>query len=57
MLGSIFLAIMTAMIIVNTINMGAQLDLQVVKEVMKKPVGKISYLKYKSITNMAIIYC
>ena len=48
---------MTAMIIVNTINMGAQLDLQVVKEVMKKPVGKISYLKYKSITNMAIIYC
>ena len=35
---------MTAMIIVNTINMGAQLDLQVVKEVMKKPVGKILYI-------------
>lgn len=40
-LGSIFLAIMTAMIIVNTINMGAQLDLEIVKEVMKKPVGPI----------------
>jgi hypothetical protein len=32
---------MTAMIIVNTLNMGAQLDLEILKKVMKKPVGKL----------------
>jgi len=38
-LNNLFILVMTCMIIVNTINMGAQLDLEVVKEVFKKPIG------------------
>ena len=39
-LNNLFILVMTCMIIVNTINMGAQLDLEVVKEVFKKPIGR-----------------
>lgn len=38
-LNQIFTMVMIAMVLVNTINMGAQLDLQIIKEVFKKPIG------------------
>jgi len=38
-LNDIFMLVMMSMIIVNTINMGAQLDLEVLKEVFKRPIG------------------
>ena len=41
-LNQLFMLVMTGMIVVNTINMGAQLDLDVVREVFKKPIGKLS---------------
>ena len=38
-LADIFMAIMYTMIIINTVNMGGQLDLKVVREVFRRPVG------------------
>jgi len=38
-LNQIFTMVMVVMVLVNTINMGAQLDLQIIKEVFKKPIG------------------
>ncbi len=38
-LNMVFTGVMTLMVIVNTINMGGQLDLNVIKEVFKKPIG------------------
>ena len=38
-LNNIFTLVVTLMIIVNTVNMGGQLDLNVIKAVFKKPVG------------------
>lgn len=40
-LNRLFTLIMSLMIIVNTINMGGQLDLHVIKAVFGKPVGPI----------------
>ena len=40
-LNDIFTIIMISMIIVNTVNMGGQLDLHIIKEVFKRPVGPI----------------
>ena len=40
-LNNLFTGIMMAMIVFNTINMGGQLDLQIIKEVFKRPVGPI----------------
>ena len=40
-LNNAFLYIMTLMIIVNTVNMGAQLDLNVIREVFRRPVGPV----------------
>ena len=38
-MNTLFTVIMMAMIIFNTINMGGQLDLQIIKDVFKRPVG------------------
>ena len=38
-LNDLFTLIMIVMVVVNTINMGAQLDIEIIKEVFKKPVG------------------
>jgi len=38
-LNNIFTLVMIIMVLVNTINMGAQLDLEIIKEVFKKPIG------------------
>jgi len=38
-LNDLFTLIMILMVVVNTINMGAQLDIEVIKSVFKKPVG------------------
>ncbi len=38
-LNNIFTLVVTLMIIVNTVNMGGQLDLDVIKAVFKKPIG------------------
>ena len=38
-LNNLFTLIMILLVIVNTINMGAQLDIQIIKEVFKKPIG------------------
>ena len=38
--------VMTCMIIVNTINMGAQLDVEMLKRVLKKPIGNFFYKLY-----------
>jgi hypothetical protein len=40
-LNNLFTIIMMAMIIINTVNMGGQLDLQIIKEVFKKPIGPL----------------
>lgn len=38
-LPDLFTLVMTLMIIMNTVNMGAQLDLAIIKKVFKKPIG------------------
>jgi len=38
-LNNIFTLVLTVMIIVNTVNMGGQLDLNVIKEVFRRPIG------------------
>ena len=38
-LNDLFTLIMIVMVVANTINMGAQLDIEIIKEVFKKPVG------------------
>ena len=38
-LNDLFTIVMTGMIIINTVNMGGQLDLDVIREVFKKPIG------------------
>lgn len=38
-LNDIFTLILIIMVVVNTVNMGAQLDLEIVKAVLKKPIG------------------
>ena len=38
-LNDIFTLVMLVMVVVNTANMGAQLDMDVVKAVVKKPIG------------------
>ena len=38
-LNQLFMNIMILMVIVNTVNMGAQLDIEIIKAVFKKPVG------------------
>ena len=38
-MNQIFTMVMILMVLVNTINMGAQLDLAIIKEVFKKPIG------------------
>ena len=40
-MNTLFTVIMMAMIIFNTINMGGQLDLQIIKDVFKRPVGPL----------------
>ena len=40
-LPDIFTLVMTIMIVLNTVNMGGQLDLQIIKEVFKKPIGPV----------------
>ncbi len=40
-LNNIFTLVMTVMIVVNTVNMGGQLDLKVIKAVFRKPIGPI----------------
>eukprot|EP00095_Tigriopus_kingsejongensis_P009983 maker-scaffold17_size721972-snap-gene-6.25 protein:Tk09983 transcript:maker-scaffold17_size721972-snap-gene-6.25-mRNA-1 annotation:"hypothetical protein DAPPUDRAFT_309863" len=40
-MNDLFTLVLTIMIIANTINMGGQLDLEIIKEVFKKPVGPI----------------
>ena len=40
-MNTLFTVIMMAMIIFNTINMGGQLDLQIIKDVFKRPVGPV----------------
>ena len=40
-MNNLFTLIMIIMVLVNTINMGAQLDLEIIKEVFKKPIGPI----------------
>ena len=37
----LFTIIMTLMIVLNTVNMGGQLDLEIIKAVFKKPIGPI----------------
>ena len=38
-LNSIFTLVLMLMVIINTVNMGSQLDINVIKEVFKKPIG------------------
>ena len=38
-LNNLFTLIMILLVVVNTINMGAQLDIQIIKAVFKKPIG------------------
>ena len=38
-LNNLFTLIMIIMVVVNTVNMGAQLDIEIIKEVSKKPIG------------------
>lgn len=38
-LNTLFTIIMMVMIIINTVNMGGQLDLQIIRDVFKRPVG------------------
>ena len=38
-LNNLFTLIMIVMVVVNTVNMGAQLDIEIIKEVFKKPIG------------------
>ena len=38
-LNSVFTLVLMLMVIINTVNMGSQLDLDVIKEVFKKPIG------------------
>lgn len=38
-LNNLFTIVMLVMIVVNTVNMGGQLDLEIIKEVFKKPIG------------------
>ena len=38
-LNQLFTLVMTIMVIINTVNMGGQLDLDVIREVFKKPIG------------------
>lgn len=38
-LNMIFTGVMTLMVVVNTVNMGGQLDMQIIKDVFKKPIG------------------
>ena len=45
-LNDLFMLVMTCMIIVNTINMGAQLDVEMLKRVLKKPIGNFFYKLY-----------
>lgn len=40
-LNDLFTLVMIIMVVINTINMGAQLDIEIIKEVFKKPVGPI----------------
>ncbi|TRY64297.1 hypothetical protein TCAL_02618 [Tigriopus californicus] len=40
-MNDLFTLVMTLMIIANTVNMGGQLDLQIIKEVFKKPIGPL----------------
>ncbi len=40
-LNNLFTGIMMTMIIINTVNMGGQLDLHIIKEVFKRPVGPV----------------
>ena len=40
-LNDLFTLVMIIMVLFNTINMGAQLDIEIIKEVFKKPVGPI----------------
>ena len=40
-LNNIFTMVVTCMIIINTVNMGGQLDLNVIKAVFKRPVGPL----------------
>lgn len=40
-LNQVFMLVMTIMVIVNTMNMGAQLDVHVIKEVFKRPIGPL----------------
>lgn len=38
-LNTLFTIIMMVMIIINTVNMGGQLDLQIIRQVFKRPIG------------------
>lgn len=38
-LNNLFTLIMIVMVVVNTVNMGAQLDIEIIKQVFKKPIG------------------
>ena len=38
-LNDLFTLIMILMVVVNTINMGAQLDIEIIKQVFRKPIG------------------
>lgn len=38
-LSDVFMLVLTLMVLVNTINMGAKLDLDIIREVFRKPVG------------------
>ena len=40
-LNDLFTLIMIVMVVVNTINMGAQLDIEIIKAVFKKPIGPL----------------
>ena len=40
-LNNLFTLIMIVMVVVNTVNMGAQLDIEIIKEVFKKPIGPL----------------
>eukprot|EP00096_Caligus_rogercresseyi_P010279 TRINITY_DN3691_c0_g1_i2.p1 TRINITY_DN3691_c0_g1~~TRINITY_DN3691_c0_g1_i2.p1 ORF type:complete len:465 (-),score=119.95 TRINITY_DN3691_c0_g1_i2:154-1548(-) len=39
LLNNIFVGVITTMVLINTINMGGQLDIEVIKEVFRRPVG------------------
>lgn len=40
-LNDLFSLVLTLMIVINTVNMGGQLDLEVIKAVFKRPIGPV----------------